>query len=131
MIRIKLGHPSKFSFALSGEQEKRLKCLIDTLLDMAASRRQRMISYHDFMWSLIDYDPDQPQPQPLSEESWGDAMQRAIWLKALREDGNFYGPTDFTPDLSKLKYLSYMTSLLEALLDKDQDIDRRHADDIQ
>jgi hypothetical protein len=55
-------------------------------------------------------------------------FQRAIWLKALRAGGNFYDATNFTPDLAKMKYLCNMTSLLEALLDKDEDADSLHAD---
>ena len=126
IIRIHLGHPLEFSFSLSSKQDSLLQCLVDTLQDSTTSRRRRMIAYHNLVWSLVDVDVDQAQGQ----ESWGNPIQRAIWLKALRPDGNFYGPSDFTPDLAKLKYLCNMTALLEALLDKDDITDKVHGDDI-
>jgi hypothetical protein len=49
----------------------------------------------------------------------------------LRADGNFYEATDFTPDLARMKYLCNMTSILEALLDKDKEMDSFHEDDFE
>ncbi|KAG0691933.1 hypothetical protein DFH29DRAFT_1009785 [Suillus ampliporus] len=107
------------------QQTHLLDKLIMMLRNPDASRRSRMISYHNLAWSLVDADPMQ------CNASWGNPIQRAIWLKALRADGNFYEPRDFTPDLAKWKYLCNITALLEALLDKDSDTDSLHPDDFE
>ncbi|KAG0696939.1 hypothetical protein DFH29DRAFT_1004189 [Suillus ampliporus] len=125
MIRLRLDFPLNFSFSLSTEQTHLLDKLIMMLRNPDASRRSRMISYHNLAWSLVDADPMQ------CNASWGNPIQRAIWLKALRADGNFYEPRDFTPDLAKWKYLCNITALLEALLDKDSDTDSLHPDDFE
>jgi len=122
MIRIRLGGAHPFSFQLSQQQDALLLVLIEVLQDVHACRRQRMLAYHNFMWTLVN--------AGQSQEAWN-PIQRFMWLRALRADGNFYESTDFTPDLAKLKYLCNMTSLLEALLDKDQDEDHIHADDLE
>lgn len=116
-IHLKFQHHllGEFSFALSSHQTQCLERLIASLQDSSASPYQRMIAYHDLMWSLVNADSHQ------CEKQWGNPIQRAIWLKALRQDGNFYEATDLTPDLAKLKYLCNMTSLLEALMSKDAD----------
>jgi len=114
-----------FTFNLSSQQTDCLKRLVEALQDATTSPRKRMLAYHDWAWSLIDIDLAQ------CRMAWDHPVQRAIWLKALRADGNFYDATDFTPDLAKMKYLCNMTSLLEALLDKDQDTDSLHADDFE
>lgn len=95
------------------------------LQDAMASSRRRMVAYHDWVWSLIDID------LAHCKKAWDNPIQRAIWLKALRPDGNFYEAADFTPDLAKMKYLCNMTSLLEALLDKDAGADGLHEDDFE
>ncbi|KAG1718527.1 uncharacterized protein EDB91DRAFT_1090004 [Suillus paluster] len=95
------------------------------LQDPHASRRSRMISYHNLAWSLVDADPTQ------CDASWANPIQRAIWLKALRADGNFYEATDLTPDLAKWKYFCNLVAILQALLDKDQDTDGVHPDDFE
>jgi hypothetical protein len=104
-----------FSFALSSHQSNCLKLLIATLQDPTILPYQRMVAYHNLMWSLVNAGPEQCETQ------WGNPIQRTIWLKALRQDGNFYEATDLTPDLAKLKYLCNITSLLEALMNKDAD----------
>ena len=105
----------EFSFALSPCQTSCLEHLIYALQCLTATPYQRMVAYHNLMWSLVVAGPEQ------CETRWGNPIQRAIWLKALRQDGNFYEATDLTPDLAKLKYLCNMTSLLEALMNKDVD----------
>jgi hypothetical protein len=62
-------------------------------------------------------------------DRWANPIKRAIWLRALRPDGNFCEVSVLTPDLAKLKYFCNMTSLLEALMDKDEDADAVHFDD--
>jgi len=125
IIRIHLGYPSNFSFGLSSRQEGCLKRLIHVLGDSTVSSRRRMLAYHEMVWSLVDVE------EADCHGRWNNVIQRAIWLKALREDGNFYRASDFTPDLAKLKYMCNMTALLEALFDKDKDSDSAHGDDIK
>jgi hypothetical protein len=125
ILRKELGHDSDITFHLSEQQTACLKELRDVLQDATSLARKRLITYHNWVWSLIYFDPAH------SKEVWGDPVQRAIWLRALREDGNFYEASDFPPDLAKWKYLCNMTSLLEALLDKDEDTDSIHEDDFE
>jgi hypothetical protein len=125
ILRIHLGHPLDFTFNLSPQQVNCLSYLVKALQDATTSPRKKMLAYHEWVWSLIDVDLAQHQ------EIWDHPFQRIIWLKALQADGNFYDTTGFTPDLAKMKYLCNMTSLLEALLDKDQDVDRLHPDDFE
>ncbi|KAG2336601.1 hypothetical protein BDR05DRAFT_953250 [Suillus weaverae] len=125
ILRIHLGHQLDFTFNLSLEQVNHLERLVEALQDATISPRKRMLAYHDWVWSLIDVDI------ALHQEIWDHPFQRAIWLKALQADGNFYDATKFTPDLAIMKYLCNMTSLLEALLDKDQDVDSLHTDDFE
>lgn len=116
-IHLKFQHHllSEFSFSLSPHQTCCLESLIAALQGPTTAPYQRMVAYHNFVWSLVSAGPKQCETQ------WGNPIQRAIWLKALRQDGNFYEATDLTPDLAKLKYLCNMTSLLEALMNKDRD----------
>ncbi|KAG1813026.1 hypothetical protein EV424DRAFT_1541900 [Suillus variegatus] len=107
IMRAHLGFPLNFLFELSVAQTLCLEELVIVLRDENASPRKRMISYHNFAWSLVDTDPD----------------------LALRADGNFCEASVLTPDLAKFKYLCNVTSLLEALMDKDQDMDSIHSDD--
>ncbi|KAG1724052.1 uncharacterized protein EDB91DRAFT_1255424 [Suillus paluster] len=95
MIHLHLDCPLKFSFSLSEEQTPLLEELIMLLQDPHVLRHSRMISYHNLAWSLVNADPTQ------CNVSWANPIQRAIWLKALRVEGNFYEATDLTPDLAK------------------------------
>jgi hypothetical protein len=124
IMRIHLGSPLEFSFSLTVVQTSCLEELVSILRDESASPRQRMIVYHNMAWSLVDSDPDL-----CVLDRWANPIKRAIWLKALRADGNFCEASALTPDLAKLKYLCNMTSLLEALMDKDEDADAVHFDD--
>ncbi|KAG1835871.1 hypothetical protein F4604DRAFT_1944010 [Suillus subluteus] len=124
IVRIHLGFPLDFSFALSPRQTKCLEDLLTVLRDDASTPRKRMIAYHGLAWSLVDTDPEQ-----CVADRWANPIQQAIWLRALRADGNFSEPAAVTPDLAKFKYLCNSTSLLEALMDKDKDTDSVHADD--
>ncbi|KAG1718894.1 uncharacterized protein EDB91DRAFT_1258099 [Suillus paluster] len=131
------GHPQKLSLSkilVHGKNIPRETRVISPPLgiifadppsDPHASRRSRMISYHNLAWSLVDADPTQ------CDASWANPIQRAIWLKALRADGNFYEATDLTPDLAKWKYFCNLVAILQALLDKDQDTDGVHPDDFE
>ncbi|KAG2121482.1 hypothetical protein DEU56DRAFT_927410 [Suillus clintonianus] len=124
IIRIHLGFALDFSFSLSALQTRRLEDLLTVLRDEAASPRKRMIAYHDLAWSFVNTDPSL-----CATDHWGNPIQRAIWLRALRADGNFCEANILTPDLAKIKYLCNMTSLLEALMDKEDETDSVHADD--
>ncbi|KAG2360975.1 hypothetical protein BDR07DRAFT_1377592 [Suillus spraguei] len=124
IMRIHLGFPFDFSFELSAVQTQCLEELITALGDDDVSPRKRMIVYHNLAWSLVDTDPDM-----CVVDRWANPIKRAIWLRALRADGNFCEASVLTPDLAKLKYLCNMTSLLEALMDKDEDEDSVHFDD--
>ncbi|KAG2134202.1 uncharacterized protein EDB93DRAFT_1254626 [Suillus bovinus] len=124
IMRIHLGFPFDFSFELSAVQTLCLEELVLVLRDKNATPRKRMIFYHNFSWSLVDTDPSL-----CLGERWANPIKRAIWLRALRADGNFCEASVLTPDLAKFKYLCNITSLLEALMDKDQDTDSVHSDD--
>ncbi|KAG2081057.1 hypothetical protein BD769DRAFT_1684432 [Suillus cothurnatus] len=124
IVRIHLGFPLEFSFALSEVQTICLEELIIVLGDDNASPRKRMITYHNLAWSLVDTDPDL-----CVEDRWANPIKRAIWLRALRVDGNFCEASVLTPDLAKFKYFCNITSLLEALMDKDEETDAVHFDD--
>ncbi|KAG1837984.1 hypothetical protein DFJ58DRAFT_734080 [Suillus subalutaceus] len=124
IIRICLGFPLDFSFALSALQTKCLEDLLTVLGDDASTPWKRMIAYHKMAWSLVDPDLNQ-----RITNYWANPIQRAVWLRALRADRNFCEAAGLTPDLAKLKYLCNATLLLEALLDKDKDADSVHADD--
>jgi hypothetical protein len=124
VMRAHLGFPLNFSFELSVTQTLCLEELVIVLRDENASPRRRMIFYHNLAWSLVDTDPDL-----CVGEKWANPIKRAIWLRALRADGNFCEASVLTPDLAKFKYLCNVTSLLEALMDKDQDTDSVHSDD--
>jgi hypothetical protein len=126
IIRIHLGFPLEFTFALSALQTEHIESLLAVLRDDSSTPRKRMIAYHELAWSLVDTDPAQ-----CVTDRWANPIQRAVWLRALRVDGNFADPASFTPDLAKFKYLCNATSLLEALLDKDKDTDSVHADDYE
>jgi hypothetical protein len=97
---------------------------LTVLGDDASTDCKRMISYHELAWLLIDADLTQ-----CIADCWANPIQQAVWLRALLIDGNFSEPSALTPDLAKFKYLCNATSLLEVLLDKDQDTDSMHADD--
>lgn len=105
-----MDHPSKFSFQLDPAQEHALVALLahmnfsNNVLDETA-----ITMLHEFLWSLINADSFH------KGEPWANVIQRFIWLKALRRDGNFYEVTDYTPDLAKLKYFLNSTCLLHAL----------------
>ncbi|KAG1785568.1 uncharacterized protein HD556DRAFT_1314192 [Suillus plorans] len=124
IMRVHLGFPLDFSFELSAAQTLCLEELVTVLGDENASPRKRMIFYHNLAWSLVDTDPDLCVGQ-----RWANPIKRAIWLRALRADGNFCEASVLTPDLAKFKYLCNVTSLLEALMDKDEDTDSVHSDD--
>ncbi|KAG2033932.1 hypothetical protein BDR03DRAFT_984745, partial [Suillus americanus] len=124
IVRIRLGFPLDFSFTLSPLQTKCLEDLLTVLRDDASTPRKRMIAYHELAWSLVDTDPTQ-----CITDRWANPIQRAVWLRASRVDGNFSDPGSLTPDLAKFKYLCNATSLLEALLDKDKDTNSVHTDD--
>lgn len=127
IVRIHLGFPPlQFSFALSPRQTTCLENLLAVLGDDTSTPRKRMLAYHELAWSLVDTDPTL-----CVTDRWANPIQRAVWLRALRVDGNFTEAAYFTPDLAKLKYLCNATSLLEALLDKDQETDSVHADDYE
>jgi hypothetical protein len=124
IIRIHLGFPLNFSFALSAKQTQHLKDLLTVLGDDASTNHKRMISYHELAWLLVDANLTQ-----CITDHWANPIQQAVWLRALHIDGNFGEPSTLTPDLAKFKYLCNATLLLEVLLDKDQDADSMHADD--
>ncbi|KAG1830491.1 hypothetical protein DFJ58DRAFT_736947 [Suillus subalutaceus] len=124
IVRIHLGSPLEFSFALSTVQTTCLEELLVVLRNDNTSPRRRMIAYHNLAWSLVDTDPDL-----CVVDRWANPIKRAIWLRALRADGNFCEASFLTPDLAKLKYFCNITSLLEALMDKDEDADAVHFDD--
>ncbi|KAG2360982.1 hypothetical protein BDR07DRAFT_1377600 [Suillus spraguei] len=124
IIRIHLGFQFDFSFELSAVQTQCVEELVIVLGKDDASPRKRMIVYHNLAWSLVDTDPDM-----CVVDRWANPIKRAIWLRALRADGNFCEASDLILDLTKLKYLCNMTSLLEALMDKDEDGDSVHFDD--
>ncbi|KAG2335456.1 hypothetical protein BDR05DRAFT_954064, partial [Suillus weaverae] len=126
IVRIHLGFPLNFSFALSAVQTKCLEDLVTVLQEDTSTPRRRMIAYHELAWSLVDTDPEL-----CVTDRWANPIQRAVWLRALRADGNFSEPSNITPDLAKFKYLCNATSLLEALMDKDKDADFVHADDYE
>ncbi|KAG1788380.1 uncharacterized protein HD556DRAFT_1312140, partial [Suillus plorans] len=117
------GHPHRLSLSkllLYGDAIPR----DNVLRDEDASPRTRMIVYHNLAWSLVDADPDL-----CVVDRWANPIKRAIWLRALRPDGNFCEASTLTPDLAKLKYFCNITSLLEALMDKEEDTDSVHFDD--
>ncbi|KAG2059842.1 hypothetical protein BDR06DRAFT_1002932 [Suillus hirtellus] len=125
IIQIHLGFPPlQFSFTLSPRQTACLENLLAVLGDDASMAHKRMLAYHELAWSLVDSDLTL-----CITDHWANPIQRAVWLRALHIDGNFTKAAYFTPDLTKFKYLCNATSLLEALLDKDQDTDSVHADD--
>jgi hypothetical protein len=124
MMRIHLGFPFDFSFDLSPAQAMCLQELVVVLGDDDSSPRKRMITYHNFVWSIVDNNPDR-----CVVDRWANPITRSIWLRALRADGNFCEASVLTPDLVKLKYFCNITSLLEALMDKDENTDSVHSDD--
>ncbi|KAG2358663.1 hypothetical protein BDR07DRAFT_1489182 [Suillus spraguei] len=117
-------HPSKFSFGLHPNQIDALDAFV-ALFDQndhgddlnLGSDGDAMKRLHEFLWTLMD------GASVHAEENWANVIQRFIWFKALRRDGNFYESTDFTPDLAKLKYFVNSTCLTHALwYQKDSDI---------
>jgi hypothetical protein len=126
IVRIHLGFPLNFSFSLSTLQTECLQGLLAILQDDGSTPRKRMVAYHELAWSLVDSDPTL-----CVTDRWANPIQRAVWLRALRADGNFSEPAALTPDLAKFKYFCNATSLLEALMDKDKDVDSVHPDDHQ
>jgi hypothetical protein len=118
-LHIQIGHGSNFSFQLDDAQEHALTALIthlnstDDVLDEKAITR-----LHEFLWSLMN------SSSFHKGAPWANVIQRFIWLRALRRDGNFYEVTDYTPDLAKLKYFLNGTSLVHALwYQKDSEVD--------
>jgi hypothetical protein len=124
IVRIHVGSPFDFSFAMSEVQTMCLKELVIALGDDHTSPRKRMIAYHNLAWSLVDTDPNL-----CVDDSWANPIKRAIWLRALNADGNFCEASALIPDLAKFKYFCNITSLLEALMDKDEETDAVHFDD--
>ncbi|KAG2062723.1 hypothetical protein BDR04DRAFT_1123747, partial [Suillus decipiens] len=111
-------HPSKFSFGLHANQIDALRAFVvcidrsdrDENLDLGGDGDgDGMKKLHEFLWTLMD------GASVHAEENWANVIQRFIWFKALRRDGNFYESTDFTPDLAKLKYFVNSTCLIHAL----------------
>ncbi|KAG1844369.1 hypothetical protein F4604DRAFT_1937570 [Suillus subluteus] len=126
IIRIYLtqDHPSNFSFGLHPNQIDALDAFVVCIdqndhgedLDLG-SDGDAMKKLHEFLWTLMD------GASVHAEENWANVIQRFIWFKALRRDGNFYESTDFTPDLAKLKYFVNSTCLTHALwYQKDSDV---------
>ncbi|KAG2139941.1 hypothetical protein BD769DRAFT_1663117 [Suillus cothurnatus] len=109
IVRIHLGFPLNFSFALSAKQTQHLEDLLTVLGDDASTDHKRMVSYHELAWSLVDAKLTQ--------------CIANCWANPIHE------PSTLTPDLAKFKYLCNATLLLEVLLDKDRDADSMHTDD--
>ncbi|KAG2030495.1 hypothetical protein BDR03DRAFT_1017050 [Suillus americanus] len=117
-------HPSKFSFGLHPNQINALDAFVvcidqnDHSEDLnLGSDGDAMMKLHEFLWTLMD------GASVHAEENWANVIQRFIWFKALRCDGNFYESKDFTPDLAKLKYFVNGTWLIHALwYQKDSDV---------
>jgi len=84
IVRIHLGFSLNFSFALSAKQTQHLKDLLTVLGDDASTDCKRMISYHELAWLLVDADLTQ-----CIADCWANPIQQAVWLRALRIDGNF------------------------------------------
>lgn len=124
ILRSHLGFPFDFSFELSPVQTQCLEELVVVLDDKMVSPRKRMMLYHTFAWSLVNRD----QENCMVDKS-ENPIARAIWLLALREDGNFCGASVLEQDLVKLQYFCNITCLLEALMDKDEGKDSVHFDD--
>jgi hypothetical protein len=113
------GHPSNFSFQLDDAQKHALVALI-THMDFTGNvlDDKAITRLHEFLWSLMNASSFH------KGERWANVIQRFIWLRALRRDGNFYEATDYTPDLAKLKYFLNGTSLVHALwYQKDSEVD--------
>ncbi|KAG1846986.1 hypothetical protein DFJ58DRAFT_843305 [Suillus subalutaceus] len=109
-LRFQNDHPSKFSFQLDPAQEQTLVALITHMNDSNNSLDETAITrLHEFLWSLMNAESFH------KGEPWENVIQRFIWLRALRQDGNFYEATDYTPDLAKLKYFLNSTCIVHAL----------------
>ncbi|KAG1837461.1 hypothetical protein DFJ58DRAFT_734353 [Suillus subalutaceus] len=112
IIRLHSGHgvQSAFSFDLDVTQTKALDAFISGMVHSNMSiNDQNIKEFHELLWSLID------GPSFHGGRPWANVIQRFIWLRALRRDGNFYEAGDLSPDLAKLEYFVNGTSLVHAL----------------
>jgi hypothetical protein len=104
------GVQSNFSFDLDSKQTKVLEAFISGMVSSDMSiNDQNIKEFHELIWSLID------GPSFHGGQPWANVLQRFIWLRALRRDGNFYEAGDLSPDLAKLEYFVNSTALVHAL----------------
>ncbi|KAG1791925.1 uncharacterized protein HD556DRAFT_1444992 [Suillus plorans] len=109
-------HPSEFSFGLHPNQISALHAFL-VCMDQSnsgevlnlGSDSNSMKGLHEFLWTLMD------GTSVHAEENWANVIERFMWFKALRWDGNFYESTDFTPDLARLKYFVNSACLIHSL----------------
>jgi hypothetical protein len=120
IIRLHSGQSeSQFSFDLDDLQTKALRAFISGMVssDMVIDKKN-IKEFHELLWSLIN------GPSFHGGIQWANVMQRFIWLRALRRDGNFYEAGDLSPDLAKLEYFVNGTALVHALwYQKDSEMD--------
>lgn len=127
MIRIALGHELRLKFGFTSTQKHCLDLLIKYLRQDAVqqgedSGHDAVAAYHAFCWSLVC-----DTSSGSSQKSWGNPIERFIWLVALREDGSFMQASDLTPLLAKLKYFCRLVTLYESLVFYDKTNPREDA----
>ena len=111
MISIRVGFDTEFSFGLSETQTENLDRLIDSLkgrdIQEADYEDPADFSFpelHNLLWSLVGKN---------TNSSWGGPFERYLWLRALKEDGNFSDISHITPMIAKLKHLINVVALVQ------------------
>jgi hypothetical protein len=115
MVRLEVGHGSKLRYQYTEAQKGRLSNLVKYLRKDARENEEETASdvlaaYQSFCWSLV-YSAGE-----ATQKSWGNPIQRFIWLMALQDEGTFMQASDLTPLLAKLKYFCRLVTLYESLV---------------
>ena len=82
IVRKEYGHAFKITFSYAERQREALDALLELLGRDARERTSTsgadlLAGYHGFCWSVMH------NPDPKSQENWGNPVQCFIWLKGL------------------------------------------------
>ena len=111
MIHICVSFDTEFSFGLSETQTENLDCLIDSLkghniqeADYEDHANFTFPELHNLLWSLVGQS---------TNSSWGGPFEKYLWLRALKEDGNFSDVSYIMPVIARLKHFINIVTLVQ------------------
>lgn len=120
MIRLECGFPLKMKFSYTERQKQGLDRLLSALrasvaMDKSEALQTEIVrAYHQLCWAVVN------APEEKSQRTWGNPVERFLWLKMLKRDGSFVPPKDVTPILAQFKYFCRLVTLFEAVGEADK-----------